>query len=138
MFHFLSNFAPSKVKFEGETYPTVEHAFQAAKTSDKAERSEIRNAPSAGVAKKLGGKVKLRRDWESVKVSIMENLLRQKFSSEHHKKWLLDTETQVLVEGNTWHDNFWGVCHCSRCDNGKNNLGMLLMKIRTELSEANK
>ncbi len=32
---FLSNFAYSPIVYDGETYPTVEHAFQAAKTFDK-------------------------------------------------------------------------------------------------------
>ena len=38
---FLSNFAESKISFEGLTYPTVEHAFQAAKTLDEEERLYI-------------------------------------------------------------------------------------------------
>ena len=31
---FLSNFNKSRVEFEGMTYPSVEHAFQAAKNPD--------------------------------------------------------------------------------------------------------
>ena len=39
-----------------------------------------------------------------------------------------------LIEGNTWHDNYWGVCSCSKCNGrGKNRLGKLLMKVREEL-----
>ena len=30
---FLSNFYPSEITYEGITYPTVEHAFQASKTT---------------------------------------------------------------------------------------------------------
>lgn len=136
MFHFLSNFSPSDVKLDGRTYPTVEHGFQAAKTKDDAERGKIRNAATPGEAKRLGRKATLRKDWESVKVKVMEDLLIQKFEDPHRKQWLLETGTQVLIEGNDWHDNFWGDCTCDRCKNitGKNNLGMLLMKIRERLS----
>ena len=46
----------------------------------------------------------------------------------------LATGGAVLVEGNTWHDNYWGCCTCSRCAGrrGRNNLGRLLMKLRAE------
>jgi ribA/ribD-fused uncharacterized protein len=137
MFHFLSNFSPANVKLDGKEYRTTEHAFQAAKTFDEKEREKISKAKTPGEAKRMGRKVKLRPDWNSVRIGVMEDLLRQKFSRPHHKKWLLDTGSKALVEGNTWHDNFWGNCTCSRCENknGQNNLGMLLMKIRTDMQE---
>jgi predicted NAD-dependent protein-ADP-ribosyltransferase YbiA (DUF1768 family) len=28
---------------------------------------------------------------------------------------LLATGDRDLIEGNTWHDNFWGVCSCPKC-----------------------
>ena len=40
-FAFLSNFSPSLLEYEGLTYPTLEHAFQAAKSLDPARRIEI-------------------------------------------------------------------------------------------------
>jgi ribA/ribD-fused uncharacterized protein len=140
MFHFLSNFSPSDVKLDGKTYPTIEHGFQAAKTNDATERSKIRKANTPSEAKRLGRKATLREDWESVKIKVMEDLLIQKFSEPNRMKWLLDTGTQILIEGNDWHDNFWGDCTCGRCKDipGKNNLGMLLMKIREKLSRENK
>jgi hypothetical protein len=63
---FLSNFHPATVLFEGHPYRSVEHAFQAAKTRDRGLRRAIREAPTAGEAKKLGRRVPLRRDWEGV------------------------------------------------------------------------
>ena len=45
-------------------------------------------------------------------------------------KWLIETGDEILVEGNTWNDKFWGVCN----GEGANNLGKILMAIRTELS----
>lgn len=48
---FLSNFWSVAIAFEGHSYRTVEHAFQAAKTFDEDERRRIRNEPDAGGAK---------------------------------------------------------------------------------------
>ena len=45
---------------------------------------------------------------------------------------LIDTGDEELVEGNTWHDNFWGNCTCEKCRDipGENHLGKILMDIR--------
>ena len=46
---------------------------------------------------------------------------------------LLATGGEELIEGNWWHDNFFGVCTCGPCDGkGKNNLGKILMRVREE------
>ena len=127
-YRFLSNFYPSRVELDGVDYPTVEHAFQAAKTDVLLIRETIRNNPSPAIAKRIGKTVPLRGDWEQVKLSVMENLLRQKFSVEPLKSKLLAT-TGDLVEGNWWGDVYWGVCRGM----GQNNLGKLLMKIRENI-----
>ena len=126
---FLSNFYPSPVRLSGEHYPTVEHAFQAAKLHDRKLRKQIRFASTPGKAKRLGRQVPLRYGWEGMKLSVMEELLRQKFapSSDLWRK-LQATSPSKLIEGNTWGDQFWGVCQSQ----GQNQLGRLLMKIRDE------
>jgi len=128
-YRFLSNFYPAVVVLDGKEYPTVEHAYQAAKTADEAEREKIRLAASPVQAKRLGKVVSLRSDWDAVKLQIMEDLLRQKFSIPHLKDKLLSTGDKELVEGNWWGDTFWGVYE----GEGENHLGRLLMKIRDEL-----
>jgi hypothetical protein len=52
---------------------------------------------------------------------------------------LLETKNAELIEGNIWHDNFWGSCECSRCNHkpGKNMLGRLLMEYRAEIQSKN-
>lgn len=131
---FLSNFYPSRVQWDGEVYPTVEHAYQAAKTPDLAWRQMVRSAPTAGVAKRYGRQLPLREGWEQIKLIVMRDLLRQKFRAEPLAEMLIGTGDQVLVEGNVWHDNFWGSCRCLRCgDRGSNHLGKLLMQVRAEL-----
>ena len=67
-YFFLSNFYLSPVKFEGLVYPSVEHAFQAAKTLDKEERKEFAILKTPSDAKKKGRHCQLRSDWEEVKV----------------------------------------------------------------------
>lgn len=84
-YSFLSNFYYAAVEYENAVYPTVEHAFQAAKTRDKDGRERIYHASSPGAAKTLGRTVKLRVDWESVKIGIMRDLLRSKFDDK--KSW---------------------------------------------------
>lgn len=128
-YKFLSNFFACEVEYEGIAYPSSEHAFQAAKTLDRNERIKIARASSPGMAKTLGRHVSLRRDWEETKDSIMEEILRIKFSNPELKDKLLRTGDSRLVEGNTWGDVYWGVCG----NKGKNKLGKLLMKVRESL-----
>lgn len=130
----FSNFAPARVSLDGIEYPTVEHAYQAAKTFDGHERQWIAMADRPGEAKRRGRKVKMRPDWDAVKVGIMLDLLTQKFSDPERHRQLLDTGDAPLVEGNNWHDNYWGICNCGgpRCaKGGENMLGRLLMEIRS-------
>ena len=131
-YRFLSNFWQVKVDFCGLTYPSTEHAFQAAKTLDPGERERIRCAYSSAEAKHLGKRVRLRADWEDIKVSVMRDLLEQKFYTDPLEQWLLQTGDVQLVEGNTWGDAFWGVT-LGGTGVGRNELGKLLMSIRAEL-----
>lgn len=135
MYEFLSNFYPSTVQFDGASYPTVENAYQAAKTYDLMLRKQFEQC-SPGYAKKLGRQVVLRQDWESVKDDIMYELLKQKFApGSRLATMLLRTGTAYMCEGNMWHDNHFGACACDRCllVPHMNMLGMMLMKLREEL-----
>lgn len=113
------------------TYPTLEHAYQAAKTLDASQRELIRLAPTPGIAKRLGNKVTLREDWNSLRLDVMRSLLRRKFfpGSELAQK-LVDTGQADLIEVNDWQDFFWGKCN----GRGDNHLGRLLMQLRWDLS----
>lgn len=136
-FAFLSNFFPSPITFDGITFPTVENWFQAWKTEVPVEFRAIATAETPGRAKRLGRKCMLREDWEEVKEQVMEDGLRLKFADPELRKMLIATHPHELVEGTTWHDNEWGNCSCERCRNipGKNKLGKILMKLRTEFME---
>ena len=130
-YSFLSNFYEHPIEYDGLIYPTNEHAFQAAKVLDIEQREKIRNESSPSRAKFAGRHVKLRNDWEQVKVDIMYEICKKKFEDKDLRQKLLDTGDKILIEGNTWNDDFWGKC----TDNGKNNLGLILMRIRDEIKK---
>jgi ribA/ribD-fused uncharacterized protein len=129
-YRFLSNFWRAEVWLDTASYPTVEHAYQAAKTIDANERQRVKNAPTPGKAKFAGRRVTLRSDWEVVKVGVMASLVMQKFR-EHPELGvaLMETDGMLLVEDNTWGDRFWGVCEGA----GENWLGRILMGVREAL-----
>lgn len=129
----MSNFYPIEIAFNGKIYASAEHAFQAAKCATEIEQDKVRKASTAAMAKSIGRHVKLRSNWESEKVSIMEEILRAKFQNQTMKKLLEETKGFEIVEENRWHDMFWGKCNCHNHKSiGKNILGELLMLIRDD------
>ena len=132
---FLSNFEESPFEVAGIKYPTVEHWFQAWKTTDLEIHKAIAAAPTPGKAKRMGRKVDLRPDWEQIKIEVMRAGLRYKFENPELRAKLLATGNEPLMEGNTWHDNTWGNCFCPKCIgiHGQNLLGALLMETREKI-----
>jgi len=133
---FLSNFYNCPVTYNGLTYQNNEAAFQAQKTLDENARKEFTNL-QPNLAKRKGRRVSLRPDWEEVKDDIMYGICLQKFVYSKDMdlfKLLQNTNDEEIVEGNYWHDNYWGNCTCDRCKKieGKNKLGKVLMLIRRE------
>ena len=110
---FLSNFWYADVTYDGDTYSSVEHGYQAAKCAHPVDR--IPFLQSTGItpaqAKRQGKHVKLRDDWELVKIAIMRDLVFQKFQHEDLRDRLIATGDKYLEETNTWGDTFWGVCN---------------------------
>jgi len=140
-FEFLSNFYAASFVQAGFLWPTVEHAYQAAKTTSDYNKRKIRDAKTPGIAKYVGSCVTLREDWEQVKVSIMTELVWLKFEQNSKlRDKLLCTYPIELIEGNYWHDNFWGDCFCKKCTDikGRNMLGYILMQIREIFQEEKK
>jgi ribA/ribD-fused uncharacterized protein len=146
---FLSNFYPCVIEHKGIVYPSVEHYYVALKVTGMQFidgvyytapdlRELIARIIDAGDVKKLGKRVKVRSDWNEKKLEFMEWGIREKFKDSNLSEMLLSTDNLELIEGNNWHDNFWGSCSCPKCNNkGENNLGKILMKIREELKQQN-
>ena len=132
-YSFLSNFYPSKVEYGGMLFPTIENAYQAAKTLDRDKRKVFLKL-SPGEAKCVGQRLIIRDDWEYVKMGIMQDLVWQKFNNPKMRKRLLDTGSAGLIEGNTWGDVFWGAVHYDEHGwVGSNHLGKILMELREKL-----
>jgi len=131
-YSFLSNFYYAPFYSPGGLLvKTVEHGFHACKTFNTNERNKILAAKSPGEAKRLGRRVVLRKDWNTVRLTIMKALVLMKFQQNQDiKKQLIETGNIKLVEGNTWNDRFWGVCNRQ----GQNHLGKILMEVRNELA----
>lgn len=130
---FLSNFYEAPVTFGGLTYPTSEAAYQAQKTLAADERERF-TLFSPGKAKRAGGKLTPRPDWDEVKLGLMEEIVRAKFAQNPDiAKRLLATGDRELVEGTLWHDTFWGIDLTT--GEGENHLGRIMMNVRRELKE---
>lgn len=146
----FSNFIPFEepLLYDGILYHTVENFFQAMKTKEFSHRLDISKA-TPGQAKKFGRRLVLRKDWEDIKHSIMEFALRHKFArgTTAHET-LMTAKPDELVEYNTHHDNYWGICLCATVNGGsgrymckpkygQNHLGKALAKLRDDYNSGN-
>jgi ribA/ribD-fused uncharacterized protein len=121
-YRFLSNFYPVNGT-------TVEHQFQAAKAVNTEDAMKVMACKTPGEAKRMGRSIKMRPDWNRIKLKVMYELVKAKFEDPTLRRMLLDTGNEYLQEGNTWGDTFWGV----RNGRGSNHLGKVLMKVRDEI-----
>lgn len=133
-YRWLSNFWPVYVTFDDIRYPSVEHAYQAAKSADPQYRLYVQMAKTAREAKTLGQMAVLITGWDDKKFNIMYDLIEQKFSIPYLRDKLLSTGDSQIIEGNYWHDTYWGVCSCSlHRGEGDNYLGRIIMDRRSKL-----
>lgn len=130
-YRWLSNYHVCDIYYDGIIYQSTEHAYQAAKTLDKTKRLEFLKLTCSG-AKRRGNKLKLRSDWEEIKLKVMYDVNYYKYTrhAELGQK-LIDTGDIELIEWNSWNDIFWG--KSIETGEGSNNLGIILMKIRKEI-----
>jgi hypothetical protein len=126
-YFFLSNFYPAPIFYMGRMYKTTEHLFQSMKALNDSDSAEIRHTPQPGSAKRLGGSILCRGDWDQVKDKVMLHACLCKFLQHADlAERLLATGDAYLEEGNTWGDKYWGVVDGV----GKNMLGKTLMQVR--------
>lgn len=132
----FSNLYKSAVKFEGKTYPTAEHAYQAGKAIKPAVRDWILSAPTPALAAMAAHGLytwDVVPDWATIKFDRMRKVLRAKFSQHADlAKLLIETGDRRLVEAGTVNNavnRLWGEVAGS----GQNMLGVMLMELRREL-----
>ena len=133
-YYEFTNFYPCHVLIDDKTWPSTEHYFQAQKFVGTPYVEAIRHFPTAREAFQLSRTPQASRwcrgDWEQVKEDIMLKALRCKFGGiPELKKKLLETGNKRLIE-HTHNDSYWGD---GGDGSGKNKLGKLLERVRSEL-----
>lgn len=132
-YSFLSNFHPAGVSYLGIYYPTVEHAYQAMKSTNQQERIRLSLIEKPGAVKRAGRKLEIQQNWEQLKNNIMFELVTLKFIIPSLTHQLLETGDQLLIEGNYWGDKYWGMVQENGKWVGQNQLGKTLMQVRQKL-----
>ena len=132
----FSNLCRREVVFEGETFATSEHAYQAGKARTAAVRKWLMEAPSPALLSMAAHGLyywDVAPGWSKIKFDRMRAVLRAKFTQhEDLHALLLSTGDARLVESATVDNEvnrLWGEVNGS----GRNMLGTLLMELRTEL-----
>jgi ribA/ribD-fused uncharacterized protein len=133
----FSNLYRRPMEFEGETFATAEHAYQAGKARKPAVKQWLMSAPSPALLAMAAHGLyywDIAPGWSTTKFDRMKRILRAKFTQHVDlKELLLSTGNARLIESATV-DNpvnrLWGEVN----GQGKNMLGLLLMEVRAELS----
>lgn len=134
-YRFLSNFSLDPVRYQGIDYPTSEHAYQAQKVISEILKKEIASLKTPFEAKQYGSTFKP-KDWYKRSIGIMYEIVKFKFiQNPDIRNRLIETGDLELIEGNHWHDTFWG--KDDKTWKGENWLGKILMQVRDELRNGN-
>jgi hypothetical protein len=133
----FSNFSLHPIQLEGANWQTVEHYYQAQKfvgTENQGLITVIRQAKTPMEVATIGRDrtLKLRPDWEQVKLQVMWQGVLTKFLTHCDiQAILLDTGEALIVEDSPT-DYYWG---CGQDKTGQNQLGKILMNVRLELRQ---
>jgi predicted NAD-dependent protein-ADP-ribosyltransferase YbiA (DUF1768 family) len=136
-YYFLNPLSLSEIrlKLKGEyiTFPTLEHAFQACKSTDIDEIKHIAGIEDVIEAMRYGRRELKheRTDFSTVRVDVMKVLLDKKFRNPWHRRELMKTGTMPLTNTNKYNETYWGV---NEQGTGRNWLGKLLMDLRASFS----
>eukprot|EP00927_Polykrikos_kofoidii_P075367 TRINITY_DN71536_c0_g1_i1.p1 TRINITY_DN71536_c0_g1~~TRINITY_DN71536_c0_g1_i1.p1 ORF type:complete len:185 (-),score=34.57 TRINITY_DN71536_c0_g1_i1:13-567(-) len=124
----FANFLPCSITKDGITYPSAEHFFQAHKTTDLVERQAIASASFDSVYS-CGRTVKLRPDWERVKLKVMLEAAEMKYAqNDGLREALLSTQGPITFTPSA---GFWGVDE--RSGQGENWNGRIHAAVRAKL-----
>lgn len=137
---WLSNFALVDIELDGIEYPSTEHGYMSLKNDSNEWKTCCRgsNDPYAddymftcGQIRRLGQEIRLKPNWDSIRLESMRKVLVKKFIQEPFRSQLLATGDEELQEGNNHGDRFYGVDLAT--GEGENHLGKLIMEIREQL-----
>ncbi|NDB82566.1 MAG: DUF1768 domain-containing protein [Alphaproteobacteria bacterium] len=125
----FSNFTNHRVEIKGlGSFPTSESAIQAYKNpTDKEYVEKQENSRSPIVAKALGRKTELRKDWVQVCDKLMYEVIEAKFNQNPElKNNLIHTGLRPIIQHSRG-DYFWGD---GGDGTGRNKLGKILTNLR--------
>ena len=142
----LSNFYPCDMVFNGMSYKSSEHAYQAEKAR-KCGRPDlvpkIVEAKSAFQAKKASKEIACDKKWEEQNVDLMEQIVAAKIESVPEvKAYLVNTGSRPIAEAVPF-SSFWGTGLAREATlatdrsrwPGRNQMGSVLEKIRADLQK---
>lgn len=131
---FLSNSSqyPFDYKIGDKIYrfQCVDAAFEASKCPERAEEFVGLLGKEAKALGKTLKKKEIRSDWNDVKLSILKDILREKFKN-HQLAMQLATINEPITFDNNYHDIYWGLYQ----GKGQNHLGKLLSDIQIEIKK---
>lgn len=113
----------------GRVYPSVDHAYQASKATEEAERELVRTRPTPLAAWQTGQAIRKNRHWMSNREKMMLSLLKIKFSDPELQAKLIATGSAELVFLHH-RDSWWGKSTYSNPAIGGNRLGLALTETR--------
>lgn len=118
---------------ERASYYTVEHWFQASKSSTLEGHERVRLEPETWTAKGYGQEVPLIDGWdERLKFHVMMEGLRAKFAEPKWQDELMLTGDLTIAEDSPT-DFVWGIRDADNGFSGRNLLGNALMLLRDEI-----
>lgn len=134
----FSNLYRRAIEFEGESFATSEHAYQAGKARKPEVKAWLMSAPSPALLAMAAHGLyywDVAPGWSRTKFDRMKRVLRAKFTQHADLRcMLLATGTARLVESATIDNEvnrLWGEVNGV----GRNMLGELLMQLRDELRQ---
>jgi ribA/ribD-fused uncharacterized protein len=127
---YMSNYKKARFFIYDRWWNWVEAPYQAKKCDNQNDYELIYNAKTNNESRLLGQKVKMRYDWDQIKVEVMSECVLAKFLQHKDlRDQLMATGDEELVEDSPI-DYFWG---CGADGTGKNNLGKVIMAVREKL-----
>jgi predicted NAD-dependent protein-ADP-ribosyltransferase YbiA (DUF1768 family) len=78
-YQYLNNDHPAWTALDGELYPSVAVAYQAARTNDRCLRQKLMDVATYQEFKEIAMQISNPSDWQHRKYKVMERLVRDKF-----------------------------------------------------------
>lgn len=132
--NLLSSYSQHGFELDGDSWPSVEHYYQAMKFAPGELRNAIREVDHPVKAEKLAAKNKkaVRKDWKKVKETFMTRGIYIKCRTHPEvADVLVATGDRKIIESSQY-DYYWG---CGRDGRGHNTFGKVLMAVRDKLRE---